>query len=163
METNKDKFKVFTWLTKELNKKFKITPVLYGSVGLNKCIGEFVEAADIDILILEKIIKFKWSELVKFMQIRGYRLKDKHEHEFSNGKEIIAFGLEENLTRDAGINLNELKRTELSGTKFKELSAKHFLKAYKFCLKDGYRQEKRGNADLKKIKLIRKYLKQNEN
>jgi hypothetical protein len=132
--------------------------VLYGSLGLNRCIGEFGKAADIDILIPEKIIKFEWPELVEFMQIRGYKLKDKHEHEFSNGKEIIAFGLEENLTRDAGINLNELKRTELSGAKFKELSAKHFLKAYKFCLKDGYRQEKRGDADLKKIKLIKKYL-----
>ncbi len=51
--------------------------------------------------------------------------------------------------------------SDTDGVRFKELTAEQYLSVYQFMLRDNYRQEKRGKTDIKKIELIKKFLKKN--
>lgn len=157
LKINKEKFEIFLEVTKVLNKQ-GIIPILFGSLGLNKIIGEFGEANDIDILVLPELINGKWQSLIKTMKELKFELKDEKEHEFIKDGEIIAFGNQNDLVRDFKLDLTSLITSEQKRIRFKELSAEQYLLCYQFMLRDTYRQEKRGNADQGKIKLIKKYL-----
>ncbi|MCL5010689.1 MAG: hypothetical protein M1127_00545 [Patescibacteria group bacterium] len=52
-------------VVEELNSRFNIVPVLYGSLGLYRRIGEFGKSNDVDILVPSSLINEKWKELVK--------------------------------------------------------------------------------------------------
>ncbi len=159
LEVNKEKFKVFLEVAKALNKNFNITPVLFGSLGLYRIIGEFNKANDTDVLIPEEFIHERWNELINFMRNLNFELKDEHEHEFIREGEIVAFGAETDLIKYIQINPETLKTSKVEEAKFRELSPEQYLDLYKFMLRDVYRQEKRGKADQEKIALIQKYLK----
>lgn len=162
LDINKEKFEIFLEVAKELNKSFNIVLILYGSLGLSRVIGEFGEVNDIDVLVPERFIKEGWDELNSFMQSLGFKLKDEHEHEFIKNGKIIAFGKEKDLSELAKIDPDNLKISEVEGTRFKELSPEQYLSAYQSMLRDEYRQEKRGTADKEKIKLIKEYIEKNK-
>lgn len=162
LKINKEKFQIFLKVAKLLNKQ-GIIPILFGSLGLNRTIGEFGRANDIDILVPPEIINEKWHDLIKSMRGLGFKLKDEKEHEFIKNSEIVAFGKASDLAEINKINPDTLKMSEVDKVKFKELSAEHYFLCYQSMLRDHYRQKKRGKADKEKIALIRKYLREKDN
>ncbi|MBU4332255.1 nucleotidyltransferase family protein [Patescibacteria group bacterium] len=155
---NKKKFEVFLEVAGSLNK-IGITPILYGSLGLNRVIGEFGKANDIDVLVPDNFVNKDWNKLMKAMETLGFALKDEHEHEFERDGELVAFAADQDLREMAKIDPDELRASKVGEAKFKEVSAKQYLTLYQVMLRDNYRQEKRGGADREKIELIKKYLK----
>jgi molecular chaperone GrpE (heat shock protein) len=161
LEINKSKFNAFLEITRELNKS-DITPILYGSLGLSRIIGEFKKAQDVDLLVSKDWIGEKWENLIRLMKNNGFKMINEKEHEFKKGEEIIAFGDEYDLKEMANIDINNLKLTALGGAKFKELNPRQYLEVYRYMSRDNYRQEKLGKEDNKKIELIKKYLENNK-
>ncbi len=152
------KIKDALWVIGLLNKK-GIVPVLYGSLGLYQIIEPLGKIDDIDLLVYETWITNKWDELRSYLEKYQFQLEDEHEHEFShpNISGYVAFGSIEESGKHSGLQLNEANLVE-SGVKYYALSARQYLKAYKACLKDDYRQGKKGDADRIKIKALEKHL-----
>jgi hypothetical protein len=69
-----DKYKEFLRVAKQLNNELKITPVLYGSLGLSKIIQKDLNSQDIDILVPQKYITTEWDKLIKTFQEINYQL-----------------------------------------------------------------------------------------
>jgi len=158
LDINKRKFEIFLEVSRLLNTH-GIVPILYGSLGLWKIIGEFDKANDIDILVPKKFIKEKWNFLIDLVNKINFKLKDEHEHEFIRDSEIIAFARQEDLEERLQINPKKLKISEINGVRFKELNPQQYLATYQFMLRDEYRQEKRGKEDKRKIILIKNFWK----
>jgi len=156
LEINKKKFLFFLDICKKLNK-INIIPILYGSLGLNFCIGEFTKSDDIDILLSLEYFDEKWDSFLGYMEKFGFKLKDLHEHEFEKEGVVINFS-KNDLDVFAGINLEELNEINVNHAKFKVLSAEHYLKVYSQSRRDGYRVEKRGKQDQEKINQIKNFL-----
>ena len=161
LKINKKKFEVFLEVAGKLNDFFNVIPILYGSLGLYKIIGEYSECSDIDILIPDEFVNERWDELIDLMEKMGFKLKDEHEHEFIRDSEIVAFAKQDDLIKRIGLDPNKLTVYNVENIKFKEISIKNYLSVYKLMLRDNYRQEKRGKADQEKIDLIEKYISQN--
>lgn len=161
-EANKKKFEIFIEVAKGLNKTFSVAPIITGSLGLCRIIGDFKEAEDIDIWVPREFIDTKWAETINFMKGLGFELKDEHEHEFSRQGEIVAFGSDADLAAQAKISPDTLDISEVDGAKFKEFTAQQYLDIYKLMLRDNYRQEKKGKNDQQKIKLIEEYIEKNK-
>ena len=158
LKINKKKFEIFLKVAEELNHSLGIIPILYGSLGLYKIIGEHGKCNDIDILVPDEFVNGKWDELINLMKRMGFELKDEHEHEFIRDSEIVAFGRQDDLTKRIGLEPDNLKVSNVDNAKFKEFSVENYLLAYKFMLRDSYRQEKKGKTDQEKIAMIQKYL-----
>jgi phage terminase large subunit-like protein len=69
-----DKYKELLRVAKQLNNELKITPVLYGSLGLSKIIQKDLNSQDIDILVPQKYITTEWDRLIKTFQKINYQL-----------------------------------------------------------------------------------------
>ena len=156
---NKGKFDIFIEVAKGLNNVFSVVPIVTGSLGLCRIIGDFKEAADIDVWVPRKFLKERWKEIINFMKSMGFELKDEHEHEFSRNEEIVAFGSGEDLFEQTKISPDALSVSQVGEIKFKEFTAQQYLNIYRLMLRDNYRQEKRGKDDQGKIKLIEEYIK----
>ena len=158
LKINKNKFEIFLEVAKELNSRFNVAPIIFCSLGLYRRIGEFGKSNDVDILVPSSLVNEKWSELIKLMQNLTFKLYNEKEHEFIRKKEIVAFGKQEDLVKNCKINSGFLEISNIKKVKFRQLLPEQYLLVYRFMLRDNYRQEKRGNADKKKIMLIEKYL-----
>jgi len=161
LKINEKKFEVFLEVARKLNDFFNVIPILYGSLGLYKIIGEYSECSDIDILIPDEFVNERWDELIDLMEKMGFKLKDEHEHEFIRGSEIVAFAKQDNLIKRIELDPNKLIVSNIINIKFKELLIKNYLSVYRLMLRDDYRQKKRKKADQEKIDLIEKYIPQN--
>ena len=159
---NRGKFDIFLEVAKGLNKAFSIAPIITGSLGLCRVIGDFKEAEDIDVWVSKELIEIKWPETIIFMGGLGFELKDEHEHEFSRQGEVVAFGSDADLAAQAKISPDTLNVSEVGGAKFKEFTAQQYLDIYKLMLRDNYRQDKKGKNDQQKIKLIEEYIEKNK-
>ena len=53
----------FLHIAKLLNTKLNITPLLYGSLGLEKCLDINLNADDIDVLIPQIYLNEKWQNI----------------------------------------------------------------------------------------------------
>ncbi|UAL54359.1 MULTISPECIES: hypothetical protein [Metabacillus] len=144
----------FLNVSRKLNQKLKIAPVLYGSLGLEKVIEVEFSPQDIDILVPLRFIKNEWQTLKETMEELGYTLVDLHEHKFVNGKVEIGYSFEEDLKPFAGVNYEDLKEMYDDGVSYRLLSVEDYLNVYKRALKDGYRRTKNNNKDLKKIEVL---------
>lgn len=158
LRINKPKFELFLEITALLNKRFNVVPVLYGSLGLNRAIGEFCESSDVDVLIPKVYLKETWGEFRNFIEGHGFVLKDEHEHEFERSGLLLAFGKEEELKTFAGIDYATLTLENIGETRFKVLNPPQYLQVYELMRRDKYRVEKRGKQDLDKIERIKKFL-----
>lgn len=159
---NRKKFEIFLEVAEGLNKAFSIAPIITGSLGLCRVIGDFKEAEDIDVWVSKELIEIKWAETINFMKDLGFELKDEHEHEFYRQGEVVAFGSDADLAAQAKISPDILNVFEVDGAKFKEFTAQQYLDIYKLMLRDNYRQEKKGKNDQQKIKLIKEYIEKNK-
>lgn len=132
-----------------------ITPLLYGSLGLEYLTGENLNADDIDILIPGVFLTDSWNEFRSVLEHHGYTLIDAHEHTFEKDGIHYSYAQIEELETFAHIPLAEIQTRQAAGFRFKLLSLEQYLKVYIASAKDGYRVTTRGKKDAEKIAFIR--------
>lgn len=152
--TSDELYQEFLYIGKALNKNLGITPVLYGSLGLEVVTGINFNPQDIDILVPISYIEEKWPLLKEMMEKQSYELTDLHEHKFEKNGFEIGFAYEEDLPHFAGVAYNLLEMKVEAEARFKVLSVKDFLAVYRKSSKDSYRKTKNNNKDLKKIAIL---------
>lgn len=156
----KMKFNYFLNNAKELYNIFKITPLLYGSLGLEVLTNTDLSADDIDILIPEIFVNgTRWNEFKNVLEIMGYVLIDEDEHTFRKDNINYSYASIENLKEFADIDVSGIKEYTKNNTKYYLLSLKQYLKVYQKSSLDGYRMNKKEKKDNDKIKFINKCLK----
>ena len=149
------KMKIFLEIAGKLSKNFDIIPVLYGSLGLSLALQEDLPINDIDILVPDEYLEERWADLSQAISNLGFELVDLREHEFIRAGEKIAFAKYQTL-RDIGLTAADLPETEINGIKFKLPASGQFLEIYKYSQADGYRRDKRNDAE--KIRLLEKHI-----
>ena len=92
------------------------------------------------------------------MNVSGFHLIDEHEHEFSNGFNVVAFASIESLESFAGIDISFIPLIEDNGVKYLLLNLSDYLKVYEASSLDGYRKNIKNKQDNIKISLIKKAL-----
>ncbi|WP_168124044.1 hypothetical protein [Paenibacillus sp. HB172176] len=152
-------FDHFLVIAKNLNEKFEISPLLYGSLGLEILTRKSFNPKDIDLLIPLEFMQERWKDLKCEMEDQGYKLIDKNEHEFSNGQHKIGFSDIEDLQEYAAINIKEIEQREYKGIRYKLLRLDQYHNVYNRSVKDGYRTTTRNKKDTEKIEIIEGILK----
>lgn len=137
-----------------LNRSFGVSPLLYGSLGLEQRLCADLEADDIDILIPEAVLGGKWNALILAMEQMGYRLCDAHEHAFEKQGISAAFASIENLEPFAGVDVGAIPAIEEEGVRYRLLTLADYLKVYAASSRDGYRKNVKNKQDSQKIRLI---------
>jgi len=162
LKINKSKLETFLLIAKHLNKSFGVVPILFGSLGLNKTIGEFKKSNDIDILLPDEFVNGRFKDLVDFMKVLSFRfkreIKEENEYEFAKGGEIVSFGGEDDLLVKLEMDSEKLKISQMKEASFKEFSPAQYLELYQFLAKNKNRR-KENKKDSQKIRLIKKYIK----
>lgn len=153
-------FEEFLVVAKCLNEKFEISPLLYGSLGLEILTRKSLHPKDIDLLIPLEFIQEKWENLKSEIEGQGYKLIDINEHEFSNGHHKLGFSDIEDLEDYAAIHINEIESRDYKGIEYRLLNLDQYLLVYSRSVKDGYRVNTRNKKDNEKIDLIKKILKE---
>ena len=148
----------FYSVCKVLNE-MDIVPILYGSVGLEFILQTNLNSDDIDLLISKEYLTDKWTDFMKIMKEKlNLDMVDEHEHTFLNNEMKVAFANYEELDEYIGFGYKNVTTFFNEDIKFKVLNAKQYLKIYNKSKEDGYRANKKNNADLKKIEIISSYL-----
>lgn len=155
---NKTKLKAFFENTKLLNKHFKITPLLYGSLGLEYVTDAGLSVDDIDILIPEYHLLDGWNKFCRYLETLGYVLTDEHEHTFLKCGISFSYAKIEELQPFAGISLDDIETVSRGEISFKILSPEQYLSVYKASSKDGYRLNVKEKRDNEKIELINRFI-----
>ena len=122
-----------------LSDKLGITPLLYGSLGLEYLTGKDLNADDIDILIPRTFLTEKWNDFQTVLENNGYALTDEHEHTFEKNGIHYAYAQIEELESFAGIPVAEIATLDAGDVRFRLLSLQQYLKDYSVSAKDGYR------------------------
>lgn len=133
-----------------------ITPLLYGSLGLQYLTGNDLSADDIDMLIPGEFVGARWAQFTQVLEAQGYVLIDEHEHTFEKGGIHYAYAQIEGLESFAGIRMDEIKTVCEKNVRFKLLSLEQYLSVYTASSKDGYRMNVKEKRDMEKIALIKK-------
>lgn len=152
------KKKEFLRIAGELNKKRGITPLLFGSLGLEQRLRIDLNADDIDILIPEAFLNERWDALVSVMECNGYTLYDPHEQAFEKAGLSAAFASIESLAEFAGVDIAQITVIEEAGARYYLLGLEDYLKVYTASSKDGYRKNTKNKNDEEKIVLINRAL-----
>ena len=152
------KKKLFLEIARKLNEKLEITPLLFGSLGLEQRLGANLNADDIDILIPEEYLDEKWDMLIEIMEELGYSLYDVHEHAFENDGVSAAFAAIENLVPFANVDITRIPIVDEDGVRYYLLTLEDYLKVYTASSKDGYRRDTKNKNDTEKIELIKRAL-----
>ncbi len=153
------KYLEFLHIARKLNDRLQVTPLLFGSLGLEKRLNVSLNADDIDVLIPERFIKEEWSKLMALMEDEGYCLIDHEEHEFEKNDVHIAFADIEGLEPFAGVHISDIPVITESGTRYYLLELEEYLKVYTASSKDGYRKDVKNKQDQAKIDLIENTIK----
>jgi len=157
-ELQQDKIQAFLENAQLLQALFEVTPLLYGSLGLEYLTGDDLNAEDIDILIPKTHLQEGWAEFRELLEEDGYVLVDEHEHTFEKDGIQYSYAQIEELEPFAGIPMAEIETTEKDGVPFQLLSLEQYLQVYTASSKDGYRVHTRNKKDAEKIALIEEWL-----
>lgn len=149
-------YEEFINITKVLNRRLEIIPVLYGSLGLERVTEVNLSPQDIDILVPFTYLDNKWKKLKHTMEQLGYTLVDLHEHEFVKDHVKVGFAFIEDLLEFANVDYKNLKVVEKDGATYHLLTVSDYLKVYNKSVQDGYRRTKNNNKDLKKLEILNK-------
>ena len=155
---HKSKIKAFFEIAHILNVRFNVTPLLYGSLGLEYITGKDLCADDIDILIPKAYIEEKWSEFKEYFEDLDYVLVDEHEHTFEKDNISYSFAKLEELSSFAGIILSEIDSVSIEEVSFMILDLEQYYSVYNSSIKDGYRINVKEKNDSEKLALIRSLL-----
>lgn len=141
-------------------QKAKVDPILYGSLGVSQYLGIFKSFNDIDLLVAPEWLHDDWNSLQEVMSELGFSLVDEHEHEFKNDEGLnVAFAQETVLTRDGILDsISKVIYVVIDNITIRTLTARDFLAAYRYSVKDGYRIESRGKKDAEIIALLEDYI-----
>ena len=156
------KQKEFLHIAALLNDVFHITPLLFGSLGLEKRLKMDLSADDIDILIPENFLESNWGQLIFLMEKEGYKLYDEKEHAFSKLDISIAYATINTLKTFADIDIENIPVVTEDGISYYLLELEDYLKVYKASSKDSYRQNIKNKQDKNKIDLIKIAIKKKE-
>ena len=143
---------------KLLADRFKIIPLMYGSLGLKYITGENISVDDIDILIPEIFVNERWEEFKGFLLKNGYILVDQREHTFQKNGIYYSYASIEEMESFAQINLFDIKIEANFGVRFRILSLEQYLKVYTASSTDGYRIDVRKKKDFDRLQVIHKHL-----
>ena len=143
-----------------LSERFGITPLLYGSLGLEYLTGVNLNADDIDILVPQVFLGDQWDVFRGFLEERGYRLIDLHEHTFEKDGIHFSYARMEELEAFAGIPVGEIGTEEQENVRFRLLSLGQYLQVYTASSRDGYRVNTKNKKDSEKIALIQELLRE---
>ncbi|MGP4059450.1 phosphoribosylanthranilate isomerase [Halobacillus sp. H74] len=161
---NSCKFDEFIKIAQKLND-IDVIPLLMGSVGLEVITGESWNAEDIDIHVPgdkrgwevpPELSIHNWMDIVKLMNLMGYKLIDLHEHEFSKGGLSVEFGIIDTLPTFAGVQLKDLEMQQQGSVKYYLLNHEQYLCVYEGSSKDSYRADQNNHKDLRKIDFLKK-------
>ena len=157
------KYKYFLNIAKELNDMFEITPLLYGSLGLEVLTDTDLNVDDIDILIPGIFVTgLKWPEFRNILENKGYILIDEDEHTFRKDNIDYSYASIENLKEFANIDIDDISKYEINNIKYLLLSLGQYLSVYKKSSLDGYRMNKKEKKDNEKIMFIENHLKKSK-
>lgn len=152
------KFQSFLQIAKLLNGKFRIIPLLYGSLGLEQITSSDLKSGDIDILIPGHFLDGdEWLAFIEFLEANGYILIDADSHTFIKDDIEYSYEAIEDLKRFADIDPKDIGIYEKSGVKYKSLSLDQHLLVYQKAIQDERRisvSEKK-EQDEEKISFIR--------
>ena len=137
---------IYFEVASHIQTAFHTTPILYGSLGLGVALQQRISINDIDILVPRDLLEGRWDELVQVMKNLDFELKDEKEHAFE--REIIISFAKDIILKDVGLARRDLQEEGNSLVP----TPSQYLKIYKYCLHDGYRQTK--HSDYEKIALI---------
>ena len=154
------KYGEFLSAAAQINKTFQVSPLLFGSLGLERRLGISLNSDDIDVLLPERLLTADWQQLTAMMEKLSYTLQDEEEHEFVKGDFRMAFASIENLEPFAGVALNAIPLITDQGTSYCLLELPDYLRVYEASSKDGYRKNVKNKQDQQKIDLILKALKE---
>lgn len=160
-------FSAFLEIAEQLNK-LGITPLLMGSVGLEKRTGRDWQARDLDIHVPsdprgweapddERI--YRADELIAMMNQLGYVLVDRHEHEFQKDGLSVEFGGLDSLPAFAGVELEDLEELDTDGIHYYLPTLEQYLKIYQASSQDSYRADQNNQKDFAKIDYLKEVLK----
>lgn len=152
------KKKLFLHIARKLTETLGITPLLFGSLGLEQRLGANLNADDIDVLIPEEYLDEKWDMLIEVMATLGYTLYDIHEHAFEKNGVSAAFASIENLVPFANVDITRIPVVDENGIRYYLLVLEDYLKVYTASSKDGYRKDTKNKNDTEKIELIKRAL-----
>ena len=152
------KKKLFLEIAGKLNERLRVTPLWFGSLGLEQRLGANLNADDIDVLIPEEYLDEKWDTLIEVMDGLGYSLYDIHEHAFEKDGVSAAFASIENLVPFAGVDITQIPVVDENGVRYYLLGLEDYLKVYTASSKDGYRSDTKNKNDTEKIELIKRAL-----
>ncbi|MEN2466139.1 hypothetical protein [Ornithinibacillus sp. JPR2-1] len=147
-------YEEFLKVTGVLNQRLSITPVLYGSLGLQRATNYKLNPEDIDILVPQVFLQERWQELQSTLASIGYQLVDENEHEFKKDSVNVGIAYIEDLKPFAGVDYSSLEITNHHGARFYMLSLTDYLKVYHQSLQDGYRRTKKNKKDQQKLELL---------
>lgn len=147
-------YQEFIYIARHLNKSLDITPVLYGSLGLEKATGIDFQPQDIDILVPLTFLEEKWDLLKTTMENLDYELIDIDEHEFMKNEIKVGIAFIEDLKPFANVDYNHLRTIEDKGAIYDVLAISDYLQVYKKSSLDGYRRTKNNDKDQQKIKVL---------
>lgn len=154
------KYFEFLHIASLINQILDTTPLLFGSLGLEKRLNKSLNADDIDVLIPEKILTLYWEKLIEVMEHDGYHLCNVKEHEFIKNSIRVAFAPIEGLEAFAQVDISSIPLIEENGTRYYLLELEDYLKVYRASSKDGYRRNVKNKQDQQKIDLIKKAIEQ---
>ena len=152
------KYGEFLSAAAKINKTFQVSPLLFGSLGLERRLGISLNSDDIDVLLPERLLTDDWQQLIAMMEKLSYTLQDEEEHEFVKGDFRMAFASIENLEPFAGVDLNTIPLITDQGASYYLLELPDYLRVYEASSKDGYRKNVKNKQDQQKINLILKAL-----
>lgn len=142
-------------------ERLKIKPVIYGSFGVSCYLGNFKQFGDLDLLVEDKFVGDNWEEFKIFLSSYNFVLIDEKEHEFLFDNFKVGFAKKSILIKDKIIN-NYADLVNYKEVAAYTLRPEHFLAAYRFSLKDGYRIANRAKKDQEIIDKIIEYIKKNQ-
>ena len=135
------KFKNFLENAKLLNGRFRIVPLLYGSLGLEQITEANLHSNDINILIPEEFLAGdNWLPFIEFLEEQGYTLVDENSHTFIKENIEYSYAPIEELKTFASIDPKDIGIYEKSGVRYKSLSLDQYLTVYQKS-QEKYHQE----------------------
>lgn len=152
------KYSEFLSVAARINEELQVSPLLFGSLGLEQRLHVSLNSDDIDVLLPERFLNGDWQQMITIMKNLGYMLQDEEEHEFVKGELRIAFASIENLEPFAGVDIKGIPLIRENGTSYYLLDLPDYLRVYEASSKDGYRKNVKNKQDQEKINLILKAL-----
>jgi len=145
------KYREFLAVAALLNERLGVTPMLFGSVGLERRLGTDLGADDVDVLLPEHTLKNDWEKVSDLMAESGYSPSAGKARGFLKDGVMIEFGSIEGVAKFAGLDITAVPHELDGGADYLLLDLPMYLRVYRALAAEPGRENKR---DRQKIALI---------